>query len=46
MTLESTAFKCFAKLKEGNYVFCCSSRVCFNPTSYLKYGKNDPLNIF
>ena len=37
MTLKSTGFKLFAKIMGGNYVFYCSSRISFNPTSHLKH---------
>ena len=35
MTLKSTGFKCFAKIMGVNFVFCCSSRISFNPSSYF-----------
>ena len=35
MFLKSTGFKFFAKIMGGNYVFCCSSHISFNPTSHL-----------
>ena len=30
-------FKCFAKIMGGNYVFCCSNCISFNPTSNSNY---------
>ena len=36
MTLKSTCFKLFAEIIGENYVFCCSVRISFNPTSHLK----------
>ena len=35
MILRSISFKFFAKIKRGNYVFCCSSRISFTPRSHL-----------
>ena len=35
MFLKSTDFKFSAKIIGGNYVFCCSSHISFNPTSHL-----------
>ena len=37
MFLKSTGFNFFAKTMRGNYVFCCSSYISFNPTSHLNY---------
>ena len=36
MSLKNTGFKFFAKTMGGNYVFCCSSQISFNPTSHFK----------
>ena len=36
MFLKSTDFNFFVKIMGGNYVFCCSSHISFNPTSHLK----------
>ena len=36
MTLQSIAFKFFAKIIRGSCVFCCSSCINFNLTSYFK----------
>ena len=44
MILKSTAFKFFAKIMGGYYVFSCSGRISFNPTSQLNGSK--PLTIF
>ena len=41
MSLKSTGFKVFPKIIGGNYVFCCSSCISFNPTSQLN-GQNSP----
>ena len=35
MTLKSTGSKFSAKIMRGNYIFCCSSRINFNPTRHL-----------
>ena len=35
MFLKSTGSKFSAKIIGGNYVFCCSSHISFNPTSHL-----------
>ena len=35
MTLEITGFVSSAKIMEGNYDFCCSNRISFNPRSHL-----------
>ena len=35
MTLRSIYFKIFAKILRKSCVFCCSSCISFNPTSYL-----------
>ena len=32
----STGFNIFAKIMGGNYVYCCSSHISFNPLSHLK----------
>ena len=36
MFLKITGFNFFAKIMVENYVFCCLSRLSFNPTSHLK----------
>ena len=35
MILKSTGSKFSAKIMRGNYIFCCSSRINFNPTRHL-----------
>ena len=35
----------FAKITRGGYVFCCSSRISFNPTSYLKNNISATVNL-
>ena len=45
MFLKSTGFKFFAKIMGGNYVFCCSSHISFNPTSHLKQTCNFQLQV-
>ena len=40
MTLKSTGFNFFAKIIGGNYFFCCSSHIIFNPTSHLNMTEN------
>ena len=41
MLLKSTGFNVFAKIMGGNYVFCSSSHISFDPTSpFSPFVKN------
>ena len=51
MFLTSTGFNFFAKIMGGNYVFCCSVHISFNPTSQIKLkqfsvSRNSDLEVF